>query len=60
MKAKRDADRLHVKALWPEQSVKFGTGRIARLETGLARTARLAGVSNLSFEPGWLRVWRQL
>jgi uncharacterized protein YcaQ len=53
MKAERDADRLHVKALWPEQSVKFGTGRIARLETALARTARLAEVSTISFEPGW-------
>ncbi|MEM7730741.1 MAG: crosslink repair DNA glycosylase YcaQ family protein [Pseudomonadota bacterium] len=55
MKAERDRDRLHVKALWPETGVRFGRGRHARLETALARTARLADVSRVSFEDGWLR-----
>lgn len=55
MKAERDADRLHVRALWPERDVRFGAGRIARLETALARTARLSGVAELSFEDDWIR-----
>ncbi len=55
MKAARDRDRLHIKALWPEPGVRFGTGRMARLETALSRTARLADVSDVTFEPGWLR-----
>lgn len=54
-KAERDQDRLNVRALWPEHGVAFGNGRIARLETALSRTARLAGVSDISFEVGWLR-----
>lgn len=55
MKAERDADRLHVKALWPEIGVAFGAGRQAKLETALTRSARLAEVSDVSFEPDWLR-----
>ena len=55
MKAERDRDRLHVKALWPEAGVRFGTGRRARLEMALERTARLAEVSEVSFAEGWLR-----
>ncbi|MEO1314786.1 MAG: crosslink repair DNA glycosylase YcaQ family protein, partial [Pseudomonadota bacterium] len=35
MKAERDRDRLHVKALWPERRVRFGVGRMAKLETAL-------------------------
>lgn len=53
MKAERDRDRLHVKALWPERGVRFGAGRMAKLEAALARTARLAGVSADSFEADW-------
>ena len=55
MKAERDADRLHIKALWPERGVRFGTGRQARLMTALERTARLAEVSDVSFEADWLK-----
>lgn len=55
MKAERDKDRLHVKALWPERGVTFGRGRLAKLETALARSARLAEVSDVTFEAGWLR-----
>lgn len=55
MKAERDADRLHVKALWPEAGVRFGKGRVARLETALHRAARLAQVSDVTFAPDWLR-----
>ena len=55
MKAERNANRLHIKALWPEKRIKFGTGRLARLETALARTSRLADVSEVTFATGWLR-----
>ena len=54
-KAERDADRLHVRALWPEEGVRFGAGRLTRLEAALQRVARLAGVSGVTFENGWLR-----
>ena len=55
MKAERDRDRLHVRALWPERGVKFGSGRTAKLDTALERTARLAGVSKVTFETDWRR-----
>lgn len=55
MKALRDQDRLHVRALWPERSVRFGSGRRARLESALARTAALAEVSQVTYEVDWLR-----
>lgn len=55
MKAKRDADRLNVKAFWPETRVKFGAQRMAKLEAALSRSARLAAVSSVSFERDWLR-----
>ncbi len=53
--AKADGEKLHVRALWPERAVRFGAGRMARLERALDRTAKLAGVSNVTFEDGWLR-----
>ena len=55
MKAERDADRLAVRALWPEAGLRWGAGRQARLEAALDRTARLAGVSRVAFTDGWLR-----
>lgn len=56
MKADRAADRLHVRALWPEGHARFGGSRMARLEASLYRTARLAGVSAVTFEAGWHRL----
>jgi hypothetical protein len=55
MKAQRDADRLHVTALWPEPGVRLGRGRLQRLEAELTRVARLAGVSRITWEDGWQR-----
>ena len=46
---------LHVAALWPEPKVKFGKARLARLEAALDRTARLAGVSAVTFDKDWLK-----
>ncbi|PWJ21915.1 winged helix-turn-helix domain-containing protein [Jannaschia seohaensis] len=55
MKAERDADRLAIRALWPERGLRWGAGRQGRLEAALDRTARLAGVSEVDFAAGWLR-----
>ncbi|MGY3438867.1 MULTISPECIES: winged helix-turn-helix domain-containing protein [unclassified Marinovum] len=55
MKANRKAGVLNVTALWPEQGVRFGTGRQARLEAELERIARLAEVEQVVFADGWLR-----
>lgn len=55
MKAHRDRDILQVRALWPERNVRWGKGRIAALEAELARLTRLADVSEIGFDDGWLR-----
>lgn len=55
MKAFRDADTLRVKALWPEPRLRWGKGRRAAFEAELARISRLAGVSRVAFDEGWLR-----
>ena len=55
MKAFRDADTLRVRALWPEKGVRWGKGRQSAFEAELTRLIRLAGVSRVEFEDGWLR-----
>lgn len=55
MKARRGDDTLHVQALWPEVSIKWGQQRQRALEAELARLTRLAGVQSVSFANGWLR-----
>lgn len=55
MKAYREDDVLRVKALWPEAGVRWGKGRQSAFEGELQRLLRLAGVSRISFEDGWLR-----
>ncbi len=55
MKAFRGEDTLRVRALWPEVSVEWGKGRQAAFEAELDRIKRLAGVSQITFEDGWLR-----
>jgi uncharacterized protein YcaQ len=55
MKARRDASTLVVRALWPEHGIRFGAGRMARLDAELDRMARFAGCDRVSFEAGWLR-----
>lgn len=54
MKAQRDRDTLMVRALWPEPGVRWGKGRVAAFESELDRVRRLAGVEQVTFEPGWL------
>ena len=55
MEAHRDRDTLVVRALWPEPGSRWGKGKQAAFEAELARIIRLAGVSQIAFEDGWLR-----
>ena len=55
MKADRQADRLAVRAFWPEAGIAMGAGRRARIEAELDRMARFAGVSRVELAGDWLR-----
>jgi uncharacterized protein len=55
VKAFRDAGALRVKGLWPEKGVKFGSGRMKKLESELARWAEFSGCDRVEFLDGWLR-----
>ncbi|MDP3341380.1 winged helix-turn-helix domain-containing protein [Frigidibacter sp.] len=54
-RAKRAEGQLQVAALWPENAVKFGRQRLARLEAELGRLARFSGCETVTYAPGWLR-----
>jgi len=56
MKALRDQDRLHVRALWPEPGVRWGKARRRAFEAEVQRLTRLAGVAQVSWADDWLRV----
>ena len=51
----RNADRLHVTAVWPERGVLWGKARQDRLDAELARMSRFCGTSGVSFSDNWLR-----
>ncbi|ETX16400.1 hypothetical protein OCH239_00765 [Roseivivax halodurans JCM 10272] len=53
--ARRDGDLLFVRAFWPEAGTRFGRGRVAALDAELQRVSRLAGLSDVAFQDGWLR-----
>jgi len=55
MKAFRDADTLRVKALWPEPRVRWSDARQRAFEGELQRLTKLAGVTQIAFDNGWLR-----
>ncbi len=55
MRRRRDDGVLAVRALWPERGLRFGKGRLAKLESELHRIARFSGVDALDFETDWLR-----
>ncbi len=55
MKAFRSEDVLRVTALWPERGLRWGVGRQQAFEKELHRLAKLAGVSQVAFDDGWLR-----
>lgn len=56
MKARRDLDRLVVRAVWPERRVRWSPARTRRLEAELERVARFAGLEDVLFDKDWLRV----
>jgi len=55
LKARREAGELAVTALWPEAGVRFGAGRLQRLEAELERLARFTGCPTVTYADGWLR-----
>ena len=55
MKAFRGLDTLVVRALWVEPGTRWGKARQSAFEAELARLIRLAGVSKITYEDGWLR-----
>ena len=55
MKAHRDRDVLNIRALWPEPGVRWGKARHRSFEAEVIRLTRLAGVSQVTWEDGWLR-----
>lgn len=55
IKCRRADGQLAVAALWPERGVKFGAGRLARLEAELERLARFTDCPQVVFADGWLR-----
>ena len=55
MKRQTDTRCLAVTGLWPEPGVRFGKGRLARLESELHRVARFCGCDSVDFGDGWLR-----
>lgn len=50
LKALRDRDVLHVRAIWPERGVRWGKGRQRALDAELERVRRLANVSRITYE----------
>ena len=53
VRAEREAGHLQVDHLWPEPGVRFGAGRLARLEAELGRLARLVEVGDVVFTEGY-------
>jgi uncharacterized protein YcaQ len=45
---------LRVTRLWPEKGVRFGKGRLARLNSELERVSRFAGCEQVDYAPRWL------
>lgn len=55
MKAHRSDDKLRIRALWPERGVRWTDRRQQQFEAEAQRLTRLARVSQVDFDPGWLR-----
>ena len=54
-KAFRSHGTLQVRAVWPEVGVKFGLGRIGKLQAELDRLAQFSGCERVAYDTGWLR-----
>lgn len=55
MKAQRDRDVLHVRALWPERKLRWSDARTRRLQAELDRVRRFADLKDVAFADGWLK-----
>ena len=55
MKRQAETGALAVRALWPERGIRFGKGRLSRLDSELHRVARFAGCEAVVFDTHWLR-----
>ena len=55
VKAHRDKDLLHVRALWPEPGVRWSKSRARAFEAEAARLTRIAGVTNVTWAADWLK-----
>ncbi len=55
MKAHRNHGNLHVRAMWPEQSVRWSDARTRRLEAELDRVRRFADLDTIDFARNWLK-----
>lgn len=52
MKTDREADALRVSGLWAEPGIKFGKGRLAKLESELDRHRKFVGLNGVAFDDG--------
>jgi len=55
MKCDRVADQLWVRAFWPENGIRVGSGRCQRMMAELERVARMSGSKDLIVADDWLR-----
>ena len=54
-KAFRSLGELKVRAVWPEAGIRFGRGRLLRLDAELHRLAQFSGCDRVTFDAGWLQ-----
>ncbi|SDX36901.1 hypothetical protein SAMN05444358_10554 [Ruegeria halocynthiae] len=55
MKAQRDHDLLHIRAMWPERSVRWSDTRTRRLQAELDRVRRFTDLGKVTFADNWLK-----
>ncbi|EEE38101.1 hypothetical protein RKLH11_1942 [Rhodobacteraceae bacterium KLH11] len=55
MKAQRDRDLLHIRAVWPERAIRWSAARTRRLQAELDRVRRFAGLADIEFSQNWLK-----
>jgi uncharacterized protein YcaQ len=54
MKAQRDKDCLHIRALWVEPGIRWSPAKTRAFEAEATRVAKLAGVTQITWEPDWI------
>ncbi len=53
---KREGSVLAVRAFWPEDGVRMGSGRVAALRKELERAAQFGGCNELTYAQDWIRL----